>query len=123
MARPVKSRTICAKPKINMFGPKDFSDETYVDMILEEFETIRLIDYNRLTQEECASFMGVARTTVQKIYEDARRKIADVLVNGKTLKIEGGNYRLCENIDHGRHCRRGGRGYAMNRGRRQNRNS
>ncbi|NLA33701.1 MAG: DUF134 domain-containing protein [Tenericutes bacterium] len=106
MARPVKSRTICAKPKINMFGPKDFSDEIYVDMILEEFETIRLIDYNRLTQEECASFMGVARTTVQKIYDDARNKIADALINGKTLKIEGGNYRLCSNRPHRKYCYR-----------------
>ena len=123
MARPIKARKICGKPKINMFGPVNHPKTSYIFMTLEEYETIRLIDYNNLTQEECAGFMEVARTTVQKIYEDARRKIADVLVNGKTLKIEGGNYRLCENIDHGRHCRRGGRGYAMNRGRRQNRNS
>lgn len=123
MARPVKARKVCERPKANIFGPIDYVKREYIFMTLEEYETIRLIDYNNLTQEECAGFMEVARTTVQKIYEDARRKIADVLVNGKTLKIEGGNYRLCENIDHGRHCRRGGRGYAMNRGRRQNRNS
>ena len=88
MARPVKSRTICSEPKINIFGPRNLSEEIYVDMSLEEFEAIRLIDYNNLTQEECASFMGVARTTVQKIYDDARGKIADALVNGRTLKIE-----------------------------------
>ena len=123
MARPIKARKVCEKPKVNIFGPIGNYKKEYIFMTLEEYETIRLIDHNNLTQEECAEFMEVARTTVQKIYEDARRKIADVLVNGKTLKIEGGNYRLCENIDHGRHCKRGGRGYAMNRGRRQNRNS
>lgn len=106
MARPIKSRTICSKPKINIFGPRNLSEEIYVDMSLEEFEAIRLIDYNNLTQEECASFMGVARTTVQKIYNDARGKIADALVNGRTLKIEGGNYHLCNNMPHRKYCNR-----------------
>jgi len=106
MARPIKPRTICSKPKINIFGPRNLSEEIYVDMSLEEFEAIRLIDYNNLTQEECASFMGVARTTVQKIYNDARGKIADALVNGRTLKIEGGNYHLCNNMPHRKYCNR-----------------
>jgi predicted DNA-binding protein (UPF0251 family) len=106
MARPIKSRTICSEPKINIFGPRNLSEEIYIDMSLEEFEAIRLIDYNNLTQEECASFMGVARTTVQKIYDDARGKIADALVNGKILKIEGGNYHLCNNMPHGKYCNR-----------------
>lgn len=104
MARPIKSRRICSEPKINMFGPQNFKGGIYIYMSLEEFETIRLIDYNDLTQEDCAEFMGVARTTVQKIYDDARGKIADVLVNGKTLKIEGGNYLLCNGTQIGRHC-------------------
>ena len=106
MARPVKLRTICEKPKMNIFGPKNFKENFCVEMSLEEYETIRLIDYNNLTQEECANFMGVARTTVQKIYEDARSKIADVLVNGKTLIIKGGNYQMCNNNNHGKHCNR-----------------
>ena len=106
MARPIKARKICDKPKANVFGPIDDEKKEFVFLALEEYETIRLIDYNKLTQEECAEFMEVARTTVQKIYEDARQKIADVLVNGKKLKIEGGNYRLCGNSEHGRHCRR-----------------
>lgn len=104
MARPVKARTICSEPKIKIFGPENFSTEVYIDMSLEELETIRLIDYNSLTQEECANFMGVARTTVQKIYDNARSKIADVLVNGKILKIEGGNYHLCNNMPYGKYC-------------------
>ena len=106
MARPVKPRNICSEPKINIFGPRNLSEEIYVDMSLEEFEAIRLIDHNNLTQEECAVFMGVARTTVQKIYYDARWKISDTLVNGKTLKIEGGNYSLCTKRPLGKYCNR-----------------
>jgi len=104
MGRPIKSRMICCKPKINMFGPRNFDERFSINMTLEEYESIRLIDYNNLTQEEAANFMGVARTTVQKIYDDARNKIADVIVNGKILKIEGGNYHLCSNMPEGRHC-------------------
>lgn len=106
MARPIKSRRICSIPKVKMFGPKRFDTDCYIEMNLEEFETIRLIDHNNLTQEECANFMGVARTTVQNIYDSARKKLADALVNGKALKIEGGNYHLCNEMMHGKYCNR-----------------
>lgn len=117
MARPIKARKICERPKINVFGPINYPKTSYVFMTLEEYETIRLIDHNNMTQEECANFMEVARTTVQGIYDDARKKIADVLINGKILKIEGGNYRFCDNDEHGRHCGTSFRG-GRNRGQR-----
>jgi len=63
-------------------------------MSVEEYETIRLIDLEKLTQEECGERMQVARTTIQKIYTDARAKVAESLVNGCFLKIEGGDYQL-----------------------------
>ena len=59
-----------------------------------ELETIRLIDYQRMTQEECAEAMGVSRTTVTSIYEKARFKIADAMLNGKRIRITGGTYRI-----------------------------
>ena len=67
-------------------------------MTVEEYEVIRLIDMEGLMQEECAKRMNVARTTVQRIYAEAR-KIAESLVLGKILKIEGGNYELCEDSE------------------------
>jgi predicted DNA-binding protein (UPF0251 family) len=65
-------------------------------MSVDEYETIRLIDAERYTQEACAEHMNVSRSTIQSIYESARRKLAVSLVNGKVLRIEGGEYRLCD---------------------------
>jgi predicted DNA-binding protein (UPF0251 family) len=65
-------------------------------MTVDEYESIRLIDLEEFTQEECANQMNIARTTVQAMYNDARKKLAESLVNGKVLWIEGGEYRLCD---------------------------
>lgn len=97
MARPRKHRKICSLPKRNKFGPVGIEkfQLDHIIMAVDEYETIRLIDYMGFTQEECAQQMNVARTTVQSIYAKARQKIADCLVNGKVLLIEGGEYKLC----------------------------
>ena len=107
MARPMKWRKVCNLPDRNRFGPLDLSSEeiTIVYMTVDEYETIRLIDLERFTQEECANQMNVARTTVQGIYNEARKKLAESLVNGKVLFIEGGEYRLCNELGNG--CGRG----------------
>ena len=65
-------------------------------MTVDEYETIRLIDHECFSQEECSGYMRIARTTVQLVYNNARKKIADALVDGRTLRIEGGEYHLCE---------------------------
>ena len=95
MARPCKRRRVCGKPLCGFFGPKGAVQEI-VTMTLDEFETIRLIDWEGMTQEQCAGQMDVARTTVQAIYGNARAKLAECLVCGKGLRIEGGDYRLCD---------------------------
>ncbi len=97
MPRPMKNRVICDLPENNVFIPLNPSkDKGEVIMSLDEYEAIRLIDYEGLTQEQCAARMSVARTTVQGIYESARRKIADFIINSKELTITGGAYRLCD---------------------------
>lgn len=98
MARPRKWRKVCCLPESNRFGPLDTSliNENIVNMTVDEYETIRLIDLEGLSQEECSSQMHVARTTVQGIYSEARKKLAESLVNNKILMIEGGDYKLCD---------------------------
>ena len=96
MARPHRCRMIDTYPDHWSFAPLDEADSEIVIMSLDEYETIRLLDKEGLKQEECAERMGVARTTITAIYESARRKIAECLVDGKILQIEGGNYRLSE---------------------------
>lgn len=98
MPRPKKWRKVCCLPDSNRFGPLDspIYKEHFIIMTIDEYETIRLIDLEGLSQEECANQMNVARTTVQGIYSDARKKLAESLVNGKVLRIEGGDYKLCD---------------------------
>ncbi|MBE6104775.1 DUF134 domain-containing protein [Anaerovibrio lipolyticus] len=96
MARPVKKKKICSLPAFTEFIPKNSNkDMPVVLMPVEEYETIRLMDYNGLTQQECAEQMNVARTTVQALYVAARKRIAVCLVEGKPLKIVGGDYEVC----------------------------
>lgn len=98
MPRPCKRRRVCAEPNCGHFGPKDIPEAPHqtVIMTLDEFESIRLIDREGRTQEQCALLMNVARTTVQAIYSSAREKLAECLVDGKELRIEGGDYVLCD---------------------------
>ena len=97
MPRPRKCRKVCGLPHNLGFTPLN-GDPGQAPIVLnvDEFETLRLIDREGLSQEECGALMDVGRTTVQQIYTNARRKIADALVEGRPLKIEGGEYRICQ---------------------------
>ena len=75
-------------------------------MTVDEYETIRLIDLEDFSQEECSKQMNVARTTVQRVYNEARKKIAAAIVHSKVLQIEGGTYNLCGEGEE-RPCRKG----------------
>jgi predicted DNA-binding protein (UPF0251 family) len=66
------------------------NSEEDVILSLDEFEAIRLADYEQLYQEEAAARMNISRQTFGRIIEVAHKKIADVLMNGKALEIEGG---------------------------------
>ena len=108
MPRPRKCRRVCCLPQSDLFGSLNSTNmqSHVVVMTVEEYESIRLMDLEGLTQEECAQTMDVARTTVQRIYMDARRKLAQALVQGDILKIEGGDYQLCEEAECACKCKR-----------------
>ena len=97
MPRPKKYRKVCCLPKARIFVPIGGEEEkAEVIMTVDEYETIRLIDKQGFTQEECGRYMKIARTTVQQICTAARKKMAEALVNGLPLKIEGGEYQICD---------------------------
>ena len=87
MARPTRCRRICMEPAHSRFRPEGIPTDENVNMTLDEYEAIRLIDLNKCTHEQCARQMGISRTTVTEIYESARYKLADSVVHGKILSL------------------------------------
>ncbi len=94
MPRPKRCRRICGYPEYWSFAPEDSDCSGTVTLTLDELETIKLVDHQKKTQEECAAAMCVSRATVTNIYDSARTKIADAIINGKRIRISGGSYRM-----------------------------
>ena len=96
MARPVKLRCVAQLPSTGFFRPVGIPANVLqgVRLSVEEVEAIRLKDLEGLEQEECAENMHISRPTFHRILESARRKLADALINGKAIQIEGGNFGL-----------------------------
>ena len=92
-----RKRRICREPDYVIFQSENGLDDITI-LTVDEYEAIRLIDMENLSQEECAKKMCVARTTAQLIYNSARKKIAESIVLGKSIRIEGGNYILCDEV-------------------------
>lgn len=94
MARPVKWRRVEFIPSVQYFVPSDIDVDKLQENVLrvEELEAIRLKDLEGLEQEDCAARMEVSRQTFQRVLNAAREKIADSLIYGKAIRIEGGNY-------------------------------
>ena len=90
MPRPIRCRRIEQMPVYRSFSPDDVTAVESIRMTVDEYEALRLLDDEGLTQEACAARMNIARTTVTAIYDSARKKIADALVHGKRLLITGG---------------------------------
>ena len=108
MPRPPRCRRICGVPQVDTFCPNGCENTEPILLTLDEYEAIQLVDLEQQTHEQCAAQMDISRSTVQEIYESARRKIAACLVHGKPLHITGGNYRICggqEAAHCGRCCR------------------
>jgi len=98
MARPVKPRFVENTPSVTYFKPRGIPLSSLEEVVLkvEELEAIKLKDLECLEQEECAKRMNISRATFQRILNSAKKKIADALVNGKAIKIEGGYYKIIE---------------------------
>jgi predicted DNA-binding protein (UPF0251 family) len=92
MPRPRNCRRIGCMPQANYYKPRGIplSALQHINLTYDELEAIRLADLEGLYQEKAAEKMNISRQTFGRIIESAHKKIADALVNGKALSIEGG---------------------------------
>jgi predicted DNA-binding protein (UPF0251 family) len=96
MPRPTRWRRVSFIPQVAYFKPAGVP-KAILDKVLlsvEEAEAIRLKDLEGLQQEECAQRMRISRPTFHRLLESARAKLADALINGKAIRIEGGNFEM-----------------------------
>jgi len=109
MVRPRKPRFVSAYPTITAFVPQGINITGEAVLTVDEFEAIRLSDFEHLDQEGGAAMMGVSRHTFGRLLARGRSVVADAMVTGKVLKVEGGDYEI----------RGPGRGLGMGQGRRR----
>ncbi|NQV09201.1 DUF134 domain-containing protein [Candidatus Woesearchaeota archaeon] len=96
MPRPRRLRRVASMPDVTYFKPAGIRMIELEESILSvsEFEAVRLKDLLGMEQEEAAKKMSVSQPTFHRLLLGARKKLADAIVNGKAIKIEGGNFRI-----------------------------
>jgi len=96
MSRPPKCRRVAFIPEVDHFKPAGIPLRLLAEVCLsvEEAEAIRLKDLEGLEQKQCAERMGISRPTFQRVLESSRQKMADALLHGKAIRIEGGNFEM-----------------------------
>ncbi len=112
MPRPKKLRWISGHPGVSYFKPQGVPLRFLSQVCLEvdELEALRLADLEGFNQEEAACQMNVSRATFGRIVAQARSKVADALVHGKAIQIEGGEVTLHPNFMPGQGFQHRGRG-------------
>jgi len=90
MPRPKKCRKMCCNPQANYFKPRGIPMRMLNEVILsrDEFDSLKLSDIDKLSQEEAANKLGISRQTYGRILISAHNKVAIAIVNGFALKIE-----------------------------------
>jgi predicted DNA-binding protein (UPF0251 family) len=96
MARPQKSRKVIHPPKMKGFKPfgMPVCKIEHISLKFEEYESIKLVNYDMLSQDQAAELMAVSRPTFTRIYNKAIKIIAKAFAEGKAIIIEGGNYKF-----------------------------
>jgi predicted DNA-binding protein (UPF0251 family)/DNA-directed RNA polymerase subunit RPC12/RpoP len=92
--KPKKERLVKYPPHVVLFKPQGIPAYMLEQVVVtvDEYEAVRLMDFEGLDQEEAAKRMGVSRATGARIMESAHKKIAEALTQGKAIRIEGGSY-------------------------------
>ena len=91
--RPKKYRIVRLDPKISQFSPRGKAGRpNEVDLTMDKFEALRLADHMGLPQKEAAKSMRISQQTFSRILKRAHKDIANALINGNIIKIQGGHY-------------------------------
>jgi len=100
MARPKKHRMVSFNPQIDYFKPRGIPmrDLSEVCLAVDEREAIRLADLIGMSHEDAGRHMNVSRATFGRIIQQARKVVADALINGKAINVEGGNYKIVDDL-------------------------
>ena len=98
MVRPQKDRMVAFNPEISYFKPRGIPmiDLEEVKLTVDEREAIRLADLMGLAHEDAGQKMGVSRATFGRIIQRARKTVADALIHGKAIHVDGGNYKIAQ---------------------------
>lgn len=98
MVRPKKNRIVAFNPEISFFKPRGIpmSELEEIRLTVDERESVRLADLMGMSYEDAGKQMGVSRATFGRIIQNTRKIIADALINGKAIHIEGGHYTLAD---------------------------
>ena len=96
MARPQKDRIVTCDPTISYFKPRGVPLRLMeeVRLTIDQMEALRLADLEGLSQEEAGARMGVSRATFGRIIQRARKVVAEALIHGKAILLEGGSYQV-----------------------------
>ncbi|MBT3297901.1 DUF134 domain-containing protein [archaeon] len=96
MARPRKIKKIGFQPEITYFKPRaiPLNQLIEVELTFDELEALRLSNIKKLSQTDAAKKMKIHQSTFQRTLTRAREKVTDALVNGKAIKIHGGEYKM-----------------------------
>lgn len=96
MVRPRLDRRISFQPNVTYFKPAGIRmiDLEEVILTFDETEAMRLKEIENLNQAEAAKKMGISQPTFHRLLESTRKKIAEALIKGKAIKIEGGNFKM-----------------------------
>lgn len=107
MARRRCCGIVAQKPRCKLFCARGSAEEREaVRLCLEEYEAVRRKDYLAQEQAQAAQCMELSRPTFQRVLQSARRKIAQALVEGRTISIEGGNYQMAKRVFECQSCGR-----------------
>ena len=116
MPRPFRCRRIAYAGNFFHFVPRGIRNFEESVLTVDEFEAIRLIDFEEIEQSKASKKMKISQPTLSRILKSARKKISDAVVNGKSIKISGGEYKMVEQkgrgigLGHGRGLGIGARG-------------